>query len=68
MVQYENSVMYEICCRDPTISHDRIGSTNEFRNESLITNRIATIKMLSFIVNMITSLFVKTVDGMLGRL
>ncbi len=50
MVQYENSVLYKICCRQPTIPDDRKGSTNESRNESLITNRIATINKLSLII------------------
>jgi hypothetical protein len=35
MVQYENSVMYEICCKDPTITDDNIGSTCAFRKRKI---------------------------------
>ena len=31
MVNYENAVIYKICCKDPTITDNYIGSTTEFR-------------------------------------
>jgi hypothetical protein len=35
MVQYENSVIYKICCKDPTITDNYIGSTCAFRKRKI---------------------------------
>jgi hypothetical protein len=35
MVQYENSLIYKICCKDPTITDNYIGSTCAFRKRKI---------------------------------
>jgi hypothetical protein len=32
MVNYENAVIYKICCKDPTITDNYIGSTTDYKN------------------------------------
>tara|TARA_R110000764_G_scaffold1879_6_gene8201 strand:+ start:1040 stop:1552 length:513 start_codon:yes stop_codon:yes gene_type:complete len=32
MINYSNSIIYKICCNDPTVKDEYIGSTTNFRN------------------------------------
>ena len=67
MPQYENAVVYKLCCDDPEMTDIYVGSTCNFKVRKTNTKALVVIKMMKSIRDIYTASSENTVDGIIGQ-
>ena len=67
MVNYENAVIYKICCKDPTITDNYIGSTTDYKNIKINHKSNCNNQYSRYHIDMFMSLFVSMKAGLIGE-